>query len=122
MCSYVITVPDLMPSFDDVQTSTGAPIQLSCSPSYGNVLAIDIPYEISWLHNGSEITIDEICQEDNFMNPQESCLFPYPYNTNLVIVTTSVNDSGIYTCNLIVEDEIIITSANINVTIIPSMY
>ena len=88
-------------------------LQLSCLPSSGN-------YNISWYHNDTVITNMNCEQEQhNKRRDIEACLFPPPYNTNLSVLATSINDSGIYQCRLVVAGETILNKS-INVAIKPS--
>ena len=100
------TVPELIPSHMEYEVFAGSSLMLSCTPSEGQ-------FVILWQHNG--VTIEGYgCPKKR--NAQDACLFPSPYNNNLSLYHASLFDSGIYTCNLLVNEEIII-SQNINVTV-----
>ena len=79
---------------------------LSCTPSEGDFI-------ISWQHNG--VTIPGL-PADNKRNAILSDLSPFPYNYDLFLSSSLFADTGIYTCSLLIEDEVILTHS-INVTV-----
>lgn len=87
----------------------GNPLLLSCVPSAGN-------FVISWQHNGVKIPgID--CENIQKRNALLSCLYPSPYHTHLRLAAAFPGDSGIYTCSLLLDNEVIL-SKQINVSVI----
>ncbi len=112
----MIAVPQLVPShIDSAEFYINEQLELHCVPAFGE-------YEIVWLYNNVPVT-EFLCNPSNnneMESPKETCLSPEPYHTNLLIQPASTNDSGVYTCNLVVADQVI-TSATINVTITESM-
>ncbi len=100
-------VPNLLPSHSEQTVYIGQPLALSCTPSEGD-------FVISWQHNG--ITIPGIPIDSRRNAILSSILSPFPYNYDLFLPSSLVDDAGIYTCSLLVQDEVIITHS-INVTI-----
>ena len=90
----------------------GNPLLLSCVPSAGNFIT-------SWQHNGVKIPGYD-CENSQKRNAQLSCLSPSPYHTHLRLPAAFSGDSGIYTCSLLLDNEVIL-SKQINVSVITGM-
>ena len=60
------------------------------------------------------------CENIQKRNALLSCLYPSPYNTHLRLAAAFPSDTGIYTCSLLVNNEVILLK-QINVSVITGM-
>ena len=75
---------------------------LSCIPSVTETV-------LSWTHNGAVVNEDE-----------DTALSPRNLNHYLILDNTDVDDSGLYTCQAIIDDKTV--EQSINVTVVAGMY
>lgn len=108
-CHFVL-VPQLLHSSVAINAFVGDSLSLRCLPSQGN-------FVIKWQHNGRTITAG-VCDIRNII---DRCFYPEQYNYIFLLRGVTLDDSGQYTCSLLVDNEVIL-SQQINVTITEGMW
>lgn len=118
-CGYIVAltchflsfllVPQLLQYPVAINAFVGDYLSFSCRPSQGN-------FVIKWQHNGRPITAGA-CNRENII---EACFYPEQYNYIFRLRGVTLDDSGKYTCSLLVDNEVIL-SQQINVTITEGM-
>ena len=89
-------------SFASVTLLEGSTVTLSCIPSV-------IETVLSWSHNGTNVNVDE-----------NTSFSPVNLNHNLILDNSDEEDSGQYTCHVVLDDEVV--EQSITVTVVPGMY
>ena len=100
--SLEFTEISLVRSFASVALLERNAVTLSCTPSIMEI-------GLSWAHNGTVVNEDE-----------NISFFPVNLNHSLTINNAGVEDSGLYTCHVVLGDEVI--EQNISVTVLAGMY
>ena len=85
-------------SFASVTLLEGNTVTLSCIPSI-------LETALSWAHNGKNVNEDE-----------NISFSPLNRNHSLILNNASLNDSGVYTCHVALEDKVV--EENISVIIV----
>ena len=97
--SFYIVEVILTRSFSSVTLLEGNTVTLSCIPSV-------IETVLSWTHNGAVVNEDE-----------DTTFSPMNLDHNLILDNTDVDDSGLYTCRAVLDNEIV--EQNISLTVVP---
>lgn len=104
-CCIISLGLELTRSFASVILLEGNSVTISCTPNITEAV-------LYWVYNDNGINITESIGRIR--------LFPTGINHNLTIMNPVTNDSGIYFCRSVIEEEVV--QESINVTIVPGMY
>jgi hypothetical protein len=110
--NVTVEVPQLIVSNESISLRAGDPLFISCMPSIGN-------FNITWYHNGqmiSNIGCDQY-DDDPLCTQYESTSQHILY-----LQSAQANDSGLYTCGIVVGDDIAVSrTISVNVTSPPTL-